>query len=116
MLHLNIKSILREKGFGKPVQFLVKLGLTRFMADKLLHDNYEFINIHHLTKICKALDCTPNDILAWKDDAHDVLPEGHRLNGLRREEHVPIADKIQLLSLEQIEEVRKFMEGMTQKK
>jgi DNA-binding Xre family transcriptional regulator len=115
MLRLNIKSILREKGFVKPVQFLIKLGLTRFMADKLLHDNYQFINIRHLNKLCLELDCTPNDILVWKDDSKHALPEGHQLQKLRREEQAPIIDKIQSLSLEQIEELRNFLAEMKKK-
>lgn len=94
----------------------MNLGITRFTADKLLSNSYNFINLEHISTICKAINCTPNDILVWKEDKNQPLPEGHQLKTLKREDQTPITNRIESLSLVQIEALGKYLDDLEKKK
>jgi len=65
-MHLNIKDKVNQKGFNKH-QFskLIQLGYTA--TCNLYEGKTERIYFDTLERICKVLECTPNDILVFDD-------------------------------------------------
>ena len=67
-MRLNIKDLVDKKGLNRH-QFgqLIQVGYTA--ACNLYNGNTERIYFETLERICKVLECTPNDILI-PDDKH----------------------------------------------
>lgn len=66
IMYLNIKDKVNQKGFNKH-QFskLIQLGYTA--TCNLYEGKTERIYFDTLERICKVLECTPNDILVSDD-------------------------------------------------
>lgn len=65
-MRLNIKNLVDEKGLNKH-QFgqLIQVGYTA--ACNLYNGKTERIYFDTLERICKVLECTPNDIIVSDD-------------------------------------------------
>lgn len=53
---------------------IYKLGFSAFTITNLKHR--KSITIHTLEKLCRALQCTPNDVLEFVDDEPQDNNEG----------------------------------------
>jgi len=84
MLVFNVNRVLALRGIDAPFAFLVRIGLTRSIAFNLTNYAVANVKIAHLEKICRALNCTPNDLFEWQADEQNVLGENHALNALKR--------------------------------
>ncbi|HVE58738.1 MAG TPA: helix-turn-helix transcriptional regulator [Pyrinomonadaceae bacterium] len=84
MLVFNLTRILALRGIDTPYAFLVKRGFHRTIAANLSNNRTINIKIAHLEKICRALNCTPNDLFEWRNDEQNALGENHALNALKR--------------------------------
>jgi hypothetical protein len=63
------------------------------------------IKLEHMELLCKALYCTPNDILVWvPGDA--VLPDNHPLTKLKRSDDLhQVSEAIKTLPLEELKKL-----------
>ena len=77
---LNIKPILSARNILHPSAFLIKIGISNNVANKMLKDEAVQINFRQLTAICVNLNCTPNDLFAVRNIN---LPANHQLNQLQ---------------------------------
>jgi transcriptional regulator with XRE-family HTH domain len=97
------------RGIDQPYAFLCKHGFHRTIASNLANNRSANIKIAHLETICRALNCTPNDLFEWKPDATDALAENHSLNSLKREKPAArlsqIVRDIPVDKLEKVEEL-----------
>lgn len=82
MLYFNLRPVCSARGIENPLQFLIKSGFTYHSAKLLLRSNYRQPRLDHIELLCKALVCTPNDILAWKPDTDAAIPKEHPLHTL----------------------------------
>jgi DNA-binding Xre family transcriptional regulator len=94
MLVFNLSRIMALRGIEKPFAFLVKRGFYRTIASNLLNNRANNIKIAHLEALCRALNCTPNDLFEWKAVENDVLNESHSLNSLKRSKPAPLLSQI----------------------
>ena len=79
MLEFKIKELIEKKGNIKPFSYLKsQLKITPSSITNLLNGKSKSINRAHISKICKAFDCTPNDLFYWNNEI-DKLPETHHL-------------------------------------
>lgn len=85
MLIFKLSRIFALRGIDKPFAFLVRHGLLRATASNLVNDRVLNVKVAHLEIVCRALNCTPNDLFEWKPDEAKPLPENHSLNSLKRE-------------------------------
>lgn len=71
-MQLNIKDRVKEKGLNKH-QFskLIQLGYTA--TCNLYEGKTERIYFETLERICKTLECTPNDIIISDDPQMNLL-------------------------------------------
>jgi DNA-binding Xre family transcriptional regulator len=82
MLYFNLKAIFAARQIQKPYSFLVQIGIAPHTAHKILNNDSHVMRLDNLELICKALYCEPNDLLAYKPDKHNPIPENHPLNKL----------------------------------
>ncbi|WP_430973123.1 helix-turn-helix domain-containing protein [Sunxiuqinia rutila] len=110
MLHYNLRYLLEIKGIANPYNFLIKQGLTPNVATRSLNGKITQLKLNHLSAICRALHCTPNDLMEWEDDGQEPLPENHPLQALVREQ-IPLNIRGQLreLTFNQLKEVRSLI-------
>ncbi len=84
MLKFNLKRVFALRGIDKGYAFLIKNGFLRATAYQLAANQVQSLKIKHIETICRALNCTPNDLFEWKADENDTLGENHSLNSLKR--------------------------------
>jgi DNA-binding Xre family transcriptional regulator len=120
MLKLKLNEVLIAHGKKYPQSWLQKTcNLTRSKTQNLLTLNQKSIAFDDLSKICKELNCTPNDLFWWDNSSKkSALPEWHEcLTKLKK----PSNDsnwisRIETLDLEDIEELKKSMEKFEKQK
>jgi DNA-binding Xre family transcriptional regulator len=94
MLVFNINRIMALRGIHQRYGFLVKKGFHRTVAANLANNRAANIKLAHLEKLCRLLNCTPNELFEFKSDANEMFPENHALNKLKREVNVPTVTQI----------------------
>ena len=111
MLKLNLKRVLRLKGIDDASVYLRKLGYHRTKAYNLINDKKSTIEFADLEYLCKALNCTPNDLLEWTPSKNDSdMPATHALHVIRRKDAaIDLVTLVENLPVEQLEEVEKFI-------
>jgi DNA-binding Xre family transcriptional regulator len=105
MLQYNLKEILAARGVLKPYAFLVKIGIAPFTATQMVTGKLKMIKLDHMELLCKALYCTPNDLLVWvAGDA--ALPDKHPLTKLKRSDHLhQVSEAIKTLPLDELKKL-----------
>ncbi|MDI1257209.1 MAG: helix-turn-helix domain-containing protein [Flavobacterium sp.] len=104
---INIMPVLQARCIKFPDAYLKKLGISSTTTTKLLNGEASQISARTLTKICVALECTPNDLFALRDMP---LHKSHPL--LNLPDYKPVSD---MMSVEEffrgktVEEVRKML-------
>lgn len=109
MLKFNLSRVMALRGIDKPYAFLCKRGFHRTIASNLANNRSTNIKISHLETICRAMNCTPNDLFEWKPEATDALGENHSLNSLKRDKPAArlsqIVKEIPVDKLDRVEEL-----------
>ena len=67
MITLNVLNLLKKK--GKTRYWLYKqLGMSYQNYNKMINNQTKSIRNENIELICRALECTPNDLLIMTDD------------------------------------------------
>lgn len=112
MLRLNLDRIFKVKGITKTNQFLINLGNSDGYASQLVHGRSVSIRFDKLEQLCKALNCTPNDLFNYTDDGEKPLPDNHALYSISRSDAIGEVNKLlNDLPMEKIEELYKILKG-----
>jgi DNA-binding Xre family transcriptional regulator len=85
MLILNIERLLKLRGIEHPYKFLVGHGFVPQTATNMVKKRAVQIHPAKLERLCRILNCTPNDLFDWQDDGKTALPETHALHSLKRD-------------------------------
>lgn len=85
MLKLSLRRLFSERGISQPSNYLMKLGIPRHTAHRILSGEHTHLHFRHVETLCKALVCTPNDLLEYIPGKEDALPEKHPLKSLKRQ-------------------------------
>jgi DNA-binding Xre family transcriptional regulator len=90
MLQFKVNEILRATGKMNPASWLVKFcGLKRGKAQNIVNNTQDTINLKDLSKLCEALQCTPNDLLYWQNKpGSELLPAHPCLTQLKQPEEL----------------------------
>ncbi len=73
MLKLKIKEVILSRGHVYPHKWLKKhAGFGQGKAFNLLNNKQNSINMEDMTRLCLLLQCTPNDLLYWKESVRHV--------------------------------------------
>ena len=112
MLRLNLDRIFKVKGITKTNQFLINLGNSVGYASQLVNDKSVSIRFDKLEMLCKAFNCTPNDLFDYTDDGKKPLPDGHALYSISKNDTIGEVNKLlNDLPMEKIEELYKILKG-----
>lgn len=86
MIHLKVKKILDEQ--GKTPYWLSKVtGISPNNIGKICNGETANIRFDTMEKICKALNCTPNDIMEFDDpQLQRLLTYTYKIRELKDEE------------------------------
>jgi DNA-binding Xre family transcriptional regulator len=104
MLSFNPKRVFALRSIENPAQFMVEAGIGRKTANNLLQQQTSVVKIEHLERLCRLLNCTPNDFFEWHGDS--ALSEKHSLNTLQRNRTAKsIQSKIHQIPLEEVEKL-----------
>jgi DNA-binding Xre family transcriptional regulator len=115
MLYFNLKPVLKARGINNPNQFLIKLGIAKHTAFKMLNDNHYVFRLNHIELICKALHCQPNDLLTYKPNPNDNLESNHPLNKLNREAYnIDWQQSIKTIPLDQLNQIAQIINNNLQ--
>lgn len=102
-LVIDIKPILALRNITQPVAYLLKIGLSNTIVNKILKNDMVQINLRQLTLLCTHLNCTPNELFARRN--LNPLPD-HELNKLRElstdSELVSVTEWLKTKSLDEI--------------
>lgn len=115
MLAFNLQEVFRARHIERPYSFLVKQGISPATASKILNNGTYVMRLKHITIICEALHCSPNDILIYKPNTDKPIAENHPLNKLRPQQF-PDDLKLALktLPLEKLREIGKLIKETPQ--
>ncbi len=83
MLYIDFKSLLEARNISHPHKFLLDNGFTKPMAYRILHQELGTVRLTHLFRLCKLLNCTPNDVIRYKPSLNEPLNETHPLNKIK---------------------------------
>lgn len=65
MLKWNWKKLFKARGIDDPVKWMVKVGISRGVASRIANNKANMISLKNLEKLCRALNCTPDDALEF---------------------------------------------------
>lgn len=110
MLRFRVRYLLESKGIANPYNFLIKSGFTPNVATRTLNGNAEQVKLRYINRLCKVLQCTPDDLFEWYAGKDETLPDNHPLLKLvRNDKPFGIIRHINQLSLDQIKQVEQFI-------
>ncbi|MGL1885892.1 MAG: helix-turn-helix transcriptional regulator [Reichenbachiella sp.] len=102
MLKLNIANLAHLRGIKKVYSYLMKLGLSHSISQRLSTGSVKSIRFDHLEKLCLILQCTPNDLLEWNNDSTSINTH-HPMKALVRDpKSLAHLDKIKSMSLDKL--------------
>lgn len=113
MLYYNFSRLFKVKGIHRPFTYLISLGYSRGMATRMANNDCQRINLPMMLRICRDLNCTPNDILDFRPSANSALPKNHALHTLTKTELTnEIFEKMNTLPLEKILQIHDVIKSM----
>ncbi|MES2616797.1 MAG: helix-turn-helix transcriptional regulator [Bacteroidota bacterium] len=78
MLQFKIKELLLATGKQNPATWLIKhCSISRTKAYAIIKGKQDMISRHDLSALCKALTCTPNDLMYWQNKPGSELSPNH---------------------------------------
>lgn len=66
-MYINIKPLLKQKQMSR-YQLAQKIGVTYPTITAIYNSSSSSIKLDILEKLCRTLECTPNDILLFDND------------------------------------------------
>ncbi|HUR98703.1 MAG TPA: helix-turn-helix domain-containing protein [Pyrinomonadaceae bacterium] len=114
MLIFNPLRIFSLRGIDRPNKFLVNNGFTSMIASRLLTYGLPNVKVSSVGRLCRLLNCTPNDLFDWKPDASDPIPAKHPLQSLVRQESsaAHITELLKDIPLEKLPDLHAMIEEL----
>jgi DNA-binding Xre family transcriptional regulator len=83
MLTFNLLRVMQLRGIERPHYFLVKAGINRSMASRLLNNTSDSIPLKKMEMLCRVLICEPSDLFVFTPSEQHPLAADHPLNKLQ---------------------------------
>jgi len=72
MFKWRVQEVAKEQGIKSAVQLAEQLGVAPGTAVSLWYGRSLRIDLPTLARVCKKLNCTPNDVLVFDDQVSDT--------------------------------------------
>jgi hypothetical protein len=115
MLIFNPRRIFGLRGIERPNNFLVRNGFTSMIASRLLAHGASHVKVSNISRLCRLLNCSPNDLFDWKPEVSDPLPQNHPLQALVRQESANITDLLKDIPLEKLPDLHAMIDELRRK-
>jgi DNA-binding Xre family transcriptional regulator len=111
MIQLNLEGMLKSKGIKKPYTYLRSIGFTATKARNIPAGRYNSIAYTDLSRLCHALNCTPNDLFNWNESPEFPIGKTHVLHTIKKEmQDKNLADTIQTAPVHIARELNQWLE------
>lgn len=115
MLRFELQSLMESREVHQPLSFLVKAGFNYHTAHRLLRSNTRSVRMDHVEQLCIALNCTPDDLLAWEAPRTMGNLSKHPLKKLtNRQRKGSILPKIKSLPQDKLDELRQYFDKLSE--
>jgi DNA-binding Xre family transcriptional regulator len=106
MLSFNLAPVFKARSISNPYTFLVKAGIARHTAHRILSNQVRVFRLDHIELLCRVLVCEPNDILVYTPSANQPLPEDHPLQSLRPSAPAPnVKETLSTIPFKQLQQL-----------
>ncbi|MBK6936125.1 MAG: helix-turn-helix transcriptional regulator [Chitinophagaceae bacterium] len=112
MLSFNLAPVFKARSIDNPYTFLVKAGIARHTAHRILSRGARVFRLNHVELICRVLICEPNDILVYTPAASHPLPDDHPLHNLRHTGTTPnVKETLSTIPFKQLQQLASQISG-----
>lgn len=112
MLIYNVHAICKARGIKQPYTFLVKSGISRRTAGRILNNETGSMVLKHVEIICSALNCEPNDLVVWVPDKNVVYRDDFALKRLQKKDMgEELLNALATMPLDKLKEVSDMVLG-----
>lgn len=115
MFTFQLKELLHQKGVLKPFAQLLKMGVPRTRAHKLLNGTCKQIYLADLYKFCTYLNCTPKELLKVVLPPNSKSLDHHPLQEWVKKDDINLIKELIELSPEEIDSVKTFVKNLKEK-
>ena len=85
MLRYQFSLVFRQRNVDRPYSFLRRNGFSHNLAHRIAYDKVKKIGVGHIQKLCRLLNCTPNDMMVWGPKKEADRKPNLALNALLRQ-------------------------------
>lgn len=110
MFKLN-EGLLKDRGIRGVKNYVMLRGMNNQTVVKWLAGRVRVLSLDVLWRMCRDLNCTPNDLLVPREDVVKELPEGHALRKLVREAEPEIGELVGRLTVEELAALKEQLRG-----
>ena len=104
MIRCRIKELMEARGIKKPrISLLVRLGISRKLAQKYLDGTKTYIHFRHIEIFCRLLNCEPSDLFVWEQGNGLPLADNHPLHKIKPRKVFILEEAVKNLSPAEIE-------------
>ena len=75
MLKYNLSKLFVSWAIPNVPVFLVKNGFKKHIAYRIAKEEFTFLPLNQMEKLCYIFNCTPNDLMEWQPDKPEQLNE-----------------------------------------
>jgi DNA-binding Xre family transcriptional regulator len=121
MFVFQIKEMMAQKGILRPYAQLIKMGIARTSAQKLLSGTATHLSLSHLFMLCTYLNCTPKELLKIElpkrtPNADGTFPvsgiEGTPLKDWMKKDDINLVKELIQLTPDELEKMKDFYREM----
>jgi len=115
MFKLEIKSIFAERGVKFPYSTLLKLGIPRATALKMLKGEAAQIRFDHLLILCQYLNCTPKELIRLFAEQGGLSYQNTPLQAWLHQPDMVLAQELQTLKPDELEQMKQHLKQIKAK-
>ena len=112
MFVIQIKEMLLQKGVLRPYAQLLKMGVPRMRAQKLLNGKAKNIYLADIYKFCTYLNCTPKELLQVVLPPNSTSLDNHPLKDWIKKDDINLIKELIDLNPEQTQKVKELVKEL----
>ena len=110
---MDLKRIAALRGIENLYTFLAENGFVHSTASKLGREKLSSIKISQIGRLCVLLNCTPNDLFEWREDAENPISETHALRSIIRDntQRKSLREIVKDVPIDKMLEIERLLKG-----
>jgi DNA-binding Xre family transcriptional regulator len=99
MLKFDLDPLFKIRAINKKTAFLYKNGFSKSKAATLVNSKFKSISIKNIELLCRAFNCTPNDLFTFDESASNPLPADSALKSIIKKPIPSVSEIVKDLSV-----------------